>query len=312
MKFGPLPIPYPVYEGEDDKGGTPPGEKSLMDKGGGDKEKDISSEKQWWDDPKVFTPETDAEILTEVKRYKSPVDAIKSLVETKKMVRSAPKDDPMPEVGDGKDETKVTARKEWNKRHGIPDDPTGYKISESVTKRLVETDKPLIENFTTVAHKMGQPQSVVDFATNWYVDAMEQEALREAENDKKDGATAEDALREEWTSNYRGNMDFAISTAKNILGEKYGGASIFDARLPNGMKLGSIPEFVQGMHKAGLAIYGDGSLVGDEAVKASGARKAEIQQIMKTNFDEYISKGLDKEYDQILAAEDRANQNKRV
>jgi hypothetical protein len=276
---------------------------SLMDNGapppGGDDDKGGGGDKPWWE-----TAITDEGLRGEAQRYKTPEDAIKSLVDTKKELRTrTTKDDPMPDVGDGKDEAKVQALTQWRERHGIPADPTGYKLNEEVTKRLVDADKPLIENFTQVAHAKGQPQAVVDFATQWYVEAMEQEAVRTAENDKNDGKKAEDALRDDWKSNYRQNFDFAVTTAKQVLGDRYDGQSIFEARLPNGMKLGSIPEFVKGMHQVGLAIFGDGAFVGEEAAKATESRKAEIQQIMKTDFNQYIEKGLDKEYQAIIEAE---------
>lgn len=242
----------------------------------------------------------DDAMKTEAARYKTPQEMLKSLVETKKMVRAAPKDDPMP-ADDKPDDLKA-----WRERNGVPAEPTGYKVAEDVQKRLTDEDKPLMENFMQAAHKAGKPQAYIDFATSWYVDAMEQVATQEAANDKQDMQAAEDALRTDWGQSYRQNFDFAVNTAKQLLGSEHEGQSIFEARLPDGTKLGSIPGFIKGMLQVGMAIYGDGSLVGDEAVKGTQARIDELRQMMSTNIDEYYAKGFDKEYQKLVEARDKA------
>lgn len=309
--------PRPVYAPDPPGGGTPPapppnGAPSLLGTPpapeGGPPPDPNAAPTSLPDTWREIMAGGDADVLTELKRYPTYSDAAKNILNLKKAARtSSIEAEPMPDAGDGKDPTKVEALKTWREKHGIPAEPTGYVIPEPVAKRLTEMDKPLVESFTAAAHKEGMSPKVVEFGTKWYVDAMEAEAQREADGDKKDSEATEDHLRGAWGTDYKRNLDFASRTALELLGKDTDfGGSIFDARLPNGMKLGSIPGFVEGMHKVGLAMFGDGSLVGDEAVKATGARKAEIEQIMATDINRYRTEGLDKEYRKILDAEESA------
>lgn len=285
---------------------APPG--NLLETVGDPPPQDITALPENWRD---LMGGTDATYLEELGRYKSPTDVIKSLVETKKTLRSRAEPEPMP--GDDKPDE----QKAWREKHGVPLEATGYTLGEkdALKGKFGDADKPALDNFFEWAHKGGKSQAVVNDFLGWYSEyALASEELL-AENDKKDITTSEDLLREEWGPDYRRNLNTAAKAAAELFGDKdtatkYG-AGILDARLPNGTKLGSIPSFVQGLLKAALAVYGDGNYVGDEAVKATQSRKAELEAWAARDYNEYREKGGQKEYGEILAAEERRNNNMR-
>jgi hypothetical protein len=71
--------------------------------------------------------------------------------------------------GKPEDASDAKAMAEWRKQEGIPDDPTGYKLPDEVTKHLTDADKPVLANFTEFAHSKGARPDVVSIASEWYV-----------------------------------------------------------------------------------------------------------------------------------------------
>lgn len=240
----------------------------------------------------------DQELLTELGRFKTYTDFAKNSLTLKKNMRQGSIDtEPMP--GDDKPD----AQKAWREARGLPVDAAGYAIPEPIAKRLTDEDKPILDSYIAAAHKKGLPKSMVEFGASWYADLQEQQAAAEAADDTKASAAAEDALRSKWGQSYRTNVDFAGKTAIQLLGGDFGG-SIFDARLPDGTKLGSIPGFVEGMLAVGQKLYGDGGLVDGAELKAGEDRIAELERMMATNFDEYKAKGFDKEMLTLITRRD--------
>lgn len=294
--------------GEADKGGGGGGE------GGGGEGGAITALPDNWRD---IMAGGNAEVLTELGRFKTYSEFAANALDLKKKVRSGSEAaDPMPDIGDGKDPAKLEALKTWREKHGVPTEATGYTLGDkdALKTKFGDADKPALDHFFEWAHKTGKSQQVANDFLGWYAEYAENSEAALAENDKKDLTSAEDMLREDWGADYRRNLNTAAKAAHELFGSaddasKYGG-SILDARLPNGTKLGSIPGFVQGLLKAALATWGDGNYVGEEAVKATESRIAQIEEIQRTNLDAYTP-ALRKEYGELLAAQERAKSRAR-
>ena len=329
MKLGALPIPRAVWDTADPAkpgaGNDPakPGAGDPAKPGAGDPppkpgasalERGAAGDPPPADPPAAL-PENwrellaadNQDVLTELKRFKSPTDFANAHLETKRALRKGGlgSDEPAP---DG--EKDPEGLKKWREARGIPDDPAGYKLDEKVAKRLLDEDKPILETFQAAAHKANMPQSVIDFTSAWYVDMMEQTAAHEANLDKEHGEAAEEALREEWGPDYKRNMQ----VAKRFSDSTIEGVNWFDARLPNdperfgdnaGKKLGSIPEVVKGLVELGLLKHGDGDFIDGETSQKSDSRIAEIEQIIATDLTKYTP-AMRKEYMELLAAKERA------
>lgn len=249
----------------------------------------------WPDDWRERLAGGDEDIAKLIRRYGSPKGVAKALLEKEQYIRSGKIKRDMPDASDEK------ALAEWRKEQGIPDDPSGYKLPEVVTKRLTDADKPVLASFTEFAHAKGAPQSVVDIATEWYVNSLENMEAERVQADTAAAEAAEDALRKDWAhGEYKANMTLAKRFISEIPGV---GEEWSEARLPNGRRLGDLPEFVAWAADQGRAAYGDAAFASPDSASRHAARKDEIEKIMKTDIDRYWSEGLDKEYNVILERE---------
>lgn len=249
----------------------------------------------WPDDWRDRLADGDEDIANAIKRYGSPKGVAKALKEAQALIRSGKIKRDMPDASDEK------ALAEWRKEQGIPDDPTGYKLPEAVTKRITDADKPVLADFTAFAHSKGAPQAVVDIATEWYVNSLEGMEAERIAADTAAAEAAEDALRKDWAhGEYKANMTLAKRFFEGIPGI---GANWSEARLPDGRRVGDIPETIAWAADQGRSAFGDAAFASPDSASRHTARKDEIEKIMKTDMDRYWSEGLDKEYATILERE---------
>lgn len=228
-------------------------------------------------------------------RYGSLGGVVKALLEKDDFIRSGKIKRDMPDPKDEK------AMAEWRKEQGIPDKPEGYQLPDTLTKRLVDEDKPILSNFTERMHgKNWTPQQIQD-GVEWYVDFQEQVAEQIATRDTQASEEADDALRDNWSRDeYKGNLQLA-----KRFWDGTGIGDLSEARLPDGRKLGNIAEFIMWSSDKGREAFGDVVFASGDAEAKHASRKAEIEEVMKTNIGAYYEKGLDKEYAQILEREEK-------
>lgn len=251
----------------------------------------------WPDDWRDQLAEDDKDVRKLLDRHSSLKSLVKKLVEQDKMISSGKIKRDMPDASDEK------ALAEWRKEQGIPDDPAGYKLPEVVTKRLTDADKPVLASFTEFAHAKGAPQAVVDIATEWYVNSLENMEAERIAADTAASEAAEDALRKDWAhGEYKANMTLAKRFIEGIPGV---GQNWSEARMPDGRRLGDLPEFVAWAADQGRSSFGDAAFANPDTAQRHQARKTEIEQTMKTDINKYYESGMDKEYTQILERESR-------
>jgi hypothetical protein len=231
----------------------------------------------------------DEDALRLLKRYGSLSGVAKALVEKEKIIRSGKTKTAMPDSSDEK------AMAAWRKDEGIPEDPTGYKLPEDVTKRMVDEDKPILSSFTEFAHKHNARPDVVEIASKWYVDMAEAAQAKQAEMDRAATETAEDALRKDWAhGEYKANTTIAHRWIETVPGL---GAKWAEARV-DGVRLGDNPAFIAWASDMGRDKFGDVAFTTSDGERRHTARIEEIKKIIGT--DEYYEKGLDKEYATLL------------
>lgn len=249
----------------------------------------------WPDDWRERAVDGDEDLLKEAARYGSMKNIIKALRDAKATIRSGKLTKPMP---DGSDEK---AMAEWRKEQGIPDDPTGYKLPETVTKALTAEDKPVLATFTEFAHKKGLPNSAVEVATEWYVSTMDSIAEQRAAADREALEFAEDALRKDWAhGEYKANMKLA----EWFMATVPGGDQWHQARLPDGRVLGAMPEFIAWAADRGREARGDSVFTSGDSERKHTARKEEIEALMNADINAYRSNPkLAVEYEAILEKE---------
>lgn len=239
------------------------------------------------DDWRELASNGDEDALKLLKRYGSLNGVVKALVEKDKLIRSGKIKRDMPDPKDEK------AMAEWRKAEGIPDDPSGYSLPDTVKKVMTDADKPMLASFTDYAHKKGAPQAVVDIASEWYFDMAESAAAEQSAQDQQSRDEAETELRKDWAhGEYKANTTLAKRFIEGIPGV---GDNWTEARMPDGRLLGSIPEFIQWASDQGRQQFGDVTFANSDSERKHTARREEIEKIRDTDFDRYENEGLDKE-----------------
>lgn len=238
----------------------------------------------------------DEAFLRQLKRYSSPSTFAKGFKEREDLIRSGKLKRDMPDPSDEK------AMAEWRKEQGIPDKPDGYKLPDPVVKRLTDEDKPVLASFLEFAHGKGAPPAVVEIASEWYINQMEAAAEQRAMADQEATRAAEDTLRADWGVEYRANLTLAKRALDGIPGV---GRSWADYRGPDGRRLGDNPDFIQWAADMGRQSFGDAAFATPDGEARLNSRKAELEKMLRTDYDGYFKGGHDKEYRDILEREQK-------
>lgn len=241
----------------------------------------------------------DKELRKALDRYKSPADVAKANLAAQKRLRSGQVDlaEPMPDP-----EKEPDKAKDWRKARGIPDDPTGYEVPETVKAMVTDADKPRLAEFTEHMHKNNVPAPAAAAALEFYFQNIQATNEAIALADKADKGEVEEALRSEWGPEFKANS----TVAKRFAEEAVPGINWFEARLPDGRLLGSVPDFVKALADMGRERYGDVSFAGQEATARTTARKEEIERIMVEDHARYENDPkMRQEYREIIEAEER-------
>jgi len=251
----------------------------------------------WPDDWRERMAGDDDTFLRHLKRYSSPQSFAKGFKEREDLIRSGKLKRDMPDAADEK------AMAEWRKEQGIPDDPTGYVLPETVTKRMTDADKPALASFTEYAHAKGAPQSVVDVASEWYFDTLENMEAQRLSNDTAASEACEDSLRKDWAhGEFKANLTLGKRFMESIPGI---GGTWTEARLPDGRRLGDIAEFVSWTADMGRERFGDATFASSDAERRHTGRLEEIEKLMKSDYQKYLYDGLDKEHEELLVRESK-------
>lgn len=249
---------------------------------------------EWPEDWREKLANGDDAMLKVLKRYSSPTTFAKGWKEREDLIRSGKLKAAKP---DGSDEK---AMAEWRKENGVPDDPTGYVIPDTVKGVLVDADKPLVAAWFEDAHAIGMPQDMAAKGIEWYGKAIGQLQEQQAAADIAYREEAEDALRKEWShAEYKANTTLGARwLASTPLGETWA-----ELRTPDGRRLGDNPDFMMWAADNGRQSFGDVSFATGDAERRFTARKEEIEKIRDTDFDRYEAEGLDREYRTIIEKE---------
>jgi hypothetical protein len=244
----------------------------------------------------------DAAARKRLDRFKAPGDIFKSYTELESKFKSGkPVDDePMPDA-----EAEPEKAKEWRKARGIPEDPTGYAVPETVKNLVTDADKPRLTAFTEAMHAKGIPTSAAGAVMEWYFQEQDAIASAIAENDKEHSEKLQEELRSEWGSDFRANSTLAKRYAEKVFGD----VPWTEARLPDGRRMGDIPEMVRALADAGRSEFGDVSFASGDAANKTMARKQELEIMMAEDRPKYMANpAFAKEYEAIIDAELKAGQ----
>lgn len=265
---------------------------------GDDKGKKESPWPDDWRDLIVAGAGKDADDLKKIaNKYGGPPGMAKALLAAQREISTRGLAKPKPE--NASDEK---AMSEWRKSVGIPDDPTGYKLPETITKALTDADKPVLSQFTEYAHKKGMMPDAVADSIEWYVESQAAIAEMQVQQDTEHKEACEDNLRAEWGAERKANNSLAIRFLDDSPLGHTGWAGLRDE---SGRMLGNDPDFLKWASDMGREKYGDGVFASSDTAQKHDNRRTEIETILKADRPRYFREKLDQEYAQILAKDEK-------
>lgn len=241
----------------------------------------------------------DEKMMKRISRFASEASFAKAAFDSMDKLRQMPAN-----TGKLPDNATDEQRAEWRKAQGIPEKADAYQLPKVAGYDWSDADRTVADDFFTAAHEANMTQAQAERAFSWYADRMQTITADQYEKDTSSRNALEDDLRSEWGPEYRANVKMLARYAEQTPGA---GASILEARLPDGRRLGEVPEFVKDLVERARDHYGDSSFIAGDGGSSMNNRKAEIENVMKSDINLYRSEGLDKEYRTILEAEQRSN-----
>jgi len=165
--------------------------------------------------------------LNALSRYASPSAAFDGLIAANNKMRSGEYKKVSEFPTEGTDEAKA----EWREGNGIPASADKYDLTFDDGLVVGEDDKPIIDDFLEFAHGKNMPANMAKEAIEWHYQNEEKIVEAMAENDAKIQAETEDALRADWGTEYRANLNRInglLDTAPDGVKDKIWGARFAD------------------------------------------------------------------------------------
>lgn len=277
---------------------NPPPKGSIYDDLGIDDPAKSGKAVLWPDDWRTQMSGDNATATERLKRFQSPTELAKSYIALEQRLRSgeykradAPPDPTKDEAGYTK----------WREEQGLPIKAEEYNIVPEGVKieDLDDGGKASLAKFQNAFHKLNVTQDQAKgFSGVVYEMALEQ-MQQQAQADAQGIDMTEDALRAEWGNEFRNNVMMNKSHVTKIFGEEVG-AAFFDARLPNGQRLGNVPEISKAINNWARSEGGDVLYdAGGATANSIDGRIAEIETMMRTDMNKYTS-AVAEEYGKLL------------
>jgi hypothetical protein len=257
----------------------------------------------WPDDWREKMSGGDEKLLKELKRFASVETWAKSQRALRQKLSSGEyKRASLPE--NATDEEKAA----WRKENGIPDSPEGYAIPQIKGHEWSDADKPIVSEFLKDLHAAGTPQPQAEAALKWYAKFQQDQAAARTELIRVAKDQRDDALRDEFKSEYRSRVNLINRAMKDpeVVDPEFGQA-IMSAVDSNGVPLRFHPAVALHISKLAMQTYGSAGLISGEQGARMGSRIDEIKKIMNTDLDKYYADGLDKEYMELQEKMEGAN-----
>lgn len=252
----------------------------LITKGASEDDSPAPAPATWPDDWRSQMAGDDAKVLKLAERYNSPADVMTALRAAQQKLSSG-------EYKSGPPED-AAALAEWRKEAGIPEKASDYDLNDLGNGLVIgEDDKPIIDHVLEAMHSQNATPEQVKSTVAAYYQAQEQMLNEQAEIDKADQTSTEDALRAEWGNEYRGNMNQLkgfLDSAPDGLGQL-----LLTGRLGNGKGIANDEAAVKWLLNTAKEINPMGTVVpagGDPSAKVS-SEIADIEKTMRDDPDAY-------------------------
>jgi len=236
----------------------------------------------WGEDWRKNYAGDDEKMAKRLERYASPKAAIDALVAAQNKISSGELKTAL--QSDASDEETT----QWREENGIPSEVDGYEIDLPNGIVVGEEDKPMVDSFLESSLASNLHPDQVNSTLAWYYDYQEQVMGQQQDADDQAKQTGEDALRVEWGTDYRRNVQIAnnfLDSAPEGLKEQ-----IMGARLADGTPLGSDPSSLNWLVDMSRQINPIATVVpgsGTNAVQAIESELATLKGMMGDRSSEY-------------------------
>jgi hypothetical protein len=258
----------------------------------------------WPEDWRAALAGGDAELAKEAERYTEPNKLLKSLVETKKKLRSRAA---IPRPGQNATPEEWAEYKELS---GIPQQPADYKLELSEGRVLSETEQPIVNEFLERAHKDGLDNKAASAAVDFWVDYQARTLAAQQKADDEFRERTKYDLKERWGQrdfdrNVRLIENFLVGMPPSLKDR------LLPGRLADGKLIGDDPEMLAWLVDEARDKNPTATLLpaGNQNMQGLQARKDAIRKLMQDEDSEYWKgpnrEKLQNEYRDLLSAEER-------
>lgn len=200
-------------------------------KSGEDKVVEVKAPVDWPADWREKAAAGDTKKLQRLSRYASPQAIADALIAAQNKIASGEL-----KAALGKD-AKPEEVAAYREAHGIPEEPGKYDLAGL---EIEAAEKPAIDKFLAAAHGVHMTPDQVRASLDAYTKISEEAKNTRLTQDNEAKEKAEDALRSEWGSEFRTNLNLItnlLDTAPQGLRE-----NLLHGRLADGTPIGSSPE----------------------------------------------------------------------
>ncbi len=182
----------------------------------------------------------DDKFKSQLERFSTPEDLGKAYREQRATLSAGPAKTGPPE--DATPEDLAAYRTE----NGIPLEADDYFKDLPEGLVIGEDDKAIFGDFAGAMHEMNVAPAVMHKVIGWYNNFQEQTQDQMAEMDNGHHQETEDALRTEWGTDYRANINLVGSLIETTFGEEVA-SSLLNARDGEGRAIMNIPGVLEGL-----------------------------------------------------------------
>ena len=222
----------------------------------------------WPDDWRKNLAGDDAASLKQLERYQSPTDIWKKARSLEQRLSSGELKSNLP-----KDATPEQVAL-WRTENGIPEKPELYDVGT-----IADEDKPAITGYLAQMHSVNASPAVVKAGLDWYNKEVERLNDEAAVRDKEFAKQSEDALRAEWGSEYRLNVNKInglLETAPAAVRDE-----IMHGRLANGEPFMAHPEVMKWLNGMARQLNPVTTIIPGAGANIGNAIEDEIKGIEK-------------------------------
>ena len=178
--------------------------------------------------------ENDEKKLTRLSKYTSPTEVVNAMIAAQNKISEAGLKEPFPVKGTPEEQNA------WRAANGVPEAPDKYELKFDDGFVIGDEDKERTDAFLKTAHALNLPTGPVKELIRWSYAQQEAEIAAQNDADKTLASAAQEQLRAEWGTDYKGIMN-SIHGLLDLAGNEEVKNGILGGRLADGTPIFASP-----------------------------------------------------------------------